>query len=738
MPLRPLPACLIVLALASPTQAVEPPVIYWASDPVRPDETVLLHGSDLSGPGLQVEVARLGDDAAAAAPPPASAWVHVDALQAGSQSLKCVIPAAFKPGIFALRLALTGAAPAIALLNAPDPWWLQADEGEVGTPGGWLRVFGKSLDTGGRSMARLEPAQGPPITLTCTPADGFALRFDLPNDPAVLKPGPYTVRVHNGCGGDAGWRAVGTLRIAPSPAASPTVFSVLETYGPDAVAQMRRTLIKYDQPLDRTEGIHAALKKAEANGGGVVYFPAGRYAIKGALIVPKHTTIRGEGMGLVSLWWGSGHFNLDGGGPQGRALVDEPKPPSPLIYGADFSLEDVSLYLPLEYDQAIVSDERLRMQRVRVRIDHYWLVQGRGNGLVVRLGRNGQVTDCDILAKGEGVKPGLFGVVARNRIMANKCNTPLGGSRSVIVEDNQFVSMDPTAYQNIAGSGRNIYYGHNHHECLYAQQSDFSFTFDASTGAYLGALTAGPGAHVTLAGDPTFPKWAAETSELWRRSAICILAGRGAGQWRDVVANHAREWDIDRPFATPPDASSIATIVPFNGRTLIIGNHFEDANWVNAGYVTSIDVVCAQNQLLRCADMMNYGVRSDGWFEPSWQVQYFDNSITQGQTKVGSNGDDGHRSPLFAGPLTCWAVHRRQSIAADNSGSIVIGGNIVDAVVEGCVLRHALSAISIDGLAEGVLCRANAFAGTPSPHYVGDGAARAVVDKHVDKPAGKP
>ena len=94
--------------------------------------------------------------------------------------------------------------PAIALLNAPDPWWLQADEGEVGTPGGWLRVFGKSLDTGGRSMARLEPAQGPPITLTCTPADGFALRFDLPNDPAVLKPGPYTVRVHNGCGGDAG------------------------------------------------------------------------------------------------------------------------------------------------------------------------------------------------------------------------------------------------------------------------------------------------------------------------------------------------------------------------------------------------------------------------------------------------------------------------------------------------------------------------------------------------------
>ncbi len=249
-----------------------------------------------------------------------------------------------------------------------------------------------------------------------------------------------------------------------------------------------------------------------------------------------------------------------------------------------------------------MADKRLRMMRVRVRIDHYWLVQGRGDGVVARLGRNFQVTDCDILAKGDGLVPGRFGVIAHNRIAANKCNTPMGGSRCVIVEDNQFVSMDPTAYQNIAGSGRDIYYARNHHESLYAQQADYSFTFDAGGGAYLGAVAEVRGTHVTLAADPTYPKWAQEKSDLWRRSALFVLDGRGAGQWRDVTANHGREWEIDRPFDTPPDASSVVTVVPFNGRVLVVGNHIEDANWVNPGYGTSIDVDAPPTtSCVRCA-----------------------------------------------------------------------------------------------------------------------------------------
>ncbi|MDB5329352.1 MAG: hypothetical protein JWP03_503 [Phycisphaerales bacterium] len=701
------------------------PRIFWVSDPVRPDETVLLQGSDLGASEATVEMAPL-ENAKPTAPaslPKNLPWTRVPVLQGSDQSLKFVVPAKWGMGVFACRVSAGGAASETVLLNAPDPWWAQGDEGQAASPGGWLRIQGKCLATNGHALLSLEPEQGPSTQLQPTAADEFCLRFNVPAD---LKPGAYTLRVHNGSGGDAAWRTAGKMRIEPAPVLPPATFSVLEMYGPDAARKMRDTLIKYSQPIDRTEGILAALKKAKENGGGTVFFPAGRYTIRGPLVIPEHTLLKGEGTGLVTLWWGTGHFNLDGGGPQGRARVEEPKPPSPLIYGPDFAIEDVSLYLPLEYEQGLVADKRLRMRRVRVRIDHYWLVQGRGNGAVARLGRNFQVTECDILAKGDALVPGQFGVIAHNRIMANKSNTPMGGSHAVILEDNQFVSMDPTAYQNLAGCARDVYYAHNHHESLYAQQADYSFTFDASAGAYLGAIAEARGTQLTLAADPAYPKWAPEKHDIWRRSAVFILDGRGAGEWRDVTANHGRSWEIDRPFDVAPDASSVVSIVPFNGRVLIVGNHFEDANWVNAGYGTSIDVVCAENELLRCADMMNYGVRAEDWYEPSWHVQYFDNKVTQGQTGVGSTGD-GHGAARYTGPLTCWAVHRRHTLTADNSGSISIGGNVRDAIVEGCVLKNPQSVIKADPATQGVVLRNNTFEGTPSPRYTGDGIKNAVV-----------
>lgn len=723
-------ATISLLVLSTTVAVSAAPRIFWASDPVRPDETVMLSGSDLGSAAAVVEMARL-DDANPSAPAPLpqiTQWTRVAVVQGSDHTLKFVIPATWKTGVFACRVTVDGAASGIVLLNAPDPWWIQADEGDSGTPGGWLRVMGKSLAAGGKSRVILQPEQGEhraPITLEPMASDGFSLRFDLP---ARLVPGQYALQVHNGCGGDAAWKTAGMLKIVPGPPGAREIFSVLEMYGDGAVNEMRKSLIKYNQPVDRTDGILAALKKAADAGGGIVYFPAGRYTVKGPLVVPAHTILKGEGMGLVTLWWGSGHFNLDGGGSQGRAKVDEPPPPHTLISGPDFAIEQMSLYLPVDYAQGIAAEDRLRMDHVRIRVDHYWLVQGRGGGTVAKLGRNFQVTNCDILAKGDGLVPGEFGVIAHNRILSNKSNTPMGGSRCVIIEDNQFVSMDPTTYQNIAGVGRNIYYGHNRHEAFYAQQSDYSFTFDAGAAAYLGTIAEVKGTDVTLSADPKFPRWAPENHKQWNQAALCILDGRGVGQWRDIVAHHGRSWQIDRPFDTPPDATSIASIVSFNGRVLIVANQFEDGNWVNAGYGTSIDVVCAENHLARCADLMNYGLfyKGSDFYLPSWHVQYFDNQVAEGQTHVGSSGD-GHHATAFTGPLTRWCVHRRQSLSADNSGSITIVGHIEDAIVEGSTLRHALSEIKVESAAQGVVLRNNTFEGATVPRYAGDGLKNAVV-----------
>jgi hypothetical protein len=549
------------------------------------------------------------------------------------------------------------------------------------------------------------------------------LRAALPRD---LPLGRYSVHVSNGSGGSGAWTGAGSITIIAPPVIPAAVFNVLASYGPDAATQMRNSLVKYIQPIDRTEGILSALKKAKENGGGTVYFPAGRYKIKGPLVVPDHTILKGEGMGIVTLWWGTGAFNLDGGGPQGRAIVEGEKIPDTLIYGRDYGIEEMSFYFPLKYTQAIVADGRFRMNKVRVRTDHAWIPTDLNQGTVARMGQNFQVTNCDIYAKGQGLVSGKYGLIANNKIMAMKTNTPLGASLDMIVENNLFTGMDPTAYQNIAGSGRNIYYAHNAQESIYVHQADYSFTFDAGTGGYLGGFEAN-GTHLTLGGNPTYPEWAKEDSWYWKVSVVCILNGRGAGQWREVVKNKGRAWEIDRPFDTQPDKTSVITIVPFNGRVLIIGNRFEDAAWVNAGYGTSIAVVCAENKLVRCALLMNFGVHSEYWFEPSWYVQYFDNEVSEGQTGIEASGGT-PSSPQYSGPLTGWAVHRREVLTPDNGGSIRVAGNIRDVIVEGCTLNHPMSAIKVDSPeARGVLLRNNHFAGEPAPRYGGDGLKNAVV-----------
>ncbi len=721
-------ALILTASFALPAAAA--PHVFWASDPIRPDETVLLQGCDFAG--AVVEVVRL-DDATPSGPAKAWPWTAVPVLQASDCSLKFALPADWPLGVFACRVKTGQTSSDATLLNAPDPWWLQGDEGQRATPGGWLRVLGKSLYFDRPARIRLEPQTGDRVTLEATAADGYSLRASLPVD---LTAQDYTVSVHNGFGGEATWRRAGTVRIEPLATWPTDTFSVLDFYGPDAETEMRKTLIKYQAIPDRTEGIQAALAKAKANQGGIVYFPPGRYGIRGVLEIPPRTMLKGAATGLSVLWWGVGRFNLDGGGNAGLARDSTgPKPPDNLIFGREFGIEDMSLYLPLEHQTAIAAGDRFRMHRVRVRIDHHWALDGnqRPEGTLARLGKNFEVTDCDLVAKGTGLVPGQFGLIARNRIVAGKTNCPLGGSREVIVEDNQFVSTFPTAYMNIAGVGRNLYFARNRQEALSTQQADYSFTFDAGCAAYFGHLAAVEGTRLTLAGDPVYPKWALEPSDLWKQAIVVIQDGRGAGQWRYVVSNRGREWVLESPFACPPDNSSMVTIVPMNGRVLVVGNRFEDANWVNAGYGTSLEVIYAANQLYRCAQLLNYGLTTRGEFLPSWYVQYLDNEAHEGYTTLDTTGSLRDFKD-YSGPLTRCTIHRRHLVAEDNCGGVGLSGQARDLIVENCEFRHPASRIRVDNDAQGVLVRNNRFAPGTGPHYEGNRLRDAVVVPPLDAP----
>lgn len=694
---------LTALLMATTGLAFGQPVVHWASDPVRPDETVLLRGG---GFGTQpvVEFARLDDGDPAAANQPALTWVKLPVLQPVDDALKFVIPADTRPGVYVCRVVANGAQSAPVLLNRPDVWWLQGDAGPGATTSGWLRIFGKCLGSDAAGVrVRLVAAGGTSVALRVEAADSWSLRCPVPADVA---PGSYTVRLHNGQGGAGAWSEAGTATVT-APAPWPTTsYSVLEPYGPDAVRDMRRTLVKYGQPVERTKGVLAALAKAKANGGGIVYLPAGRYHLDAPLDVPPRTLLKGEGMGVVTLWWGNSKFNLDGGGDKGLAKEAEPEPPANLISGPAFGIEDLSLYLPLAHRTGIDGFGEVRLRRVRVRVDHLWALDGnkRPEGLVARLGRNFEVSDCDIIAKGQGLAPGEYGLIARNRILAGKVPCPLGGARAVICEDNQFVSTYPTAYQNIAGVGQDLYYARNRHGALSAHQADFSFTFDAGGSAYHGTLAAVDGTKLTLAADPQFPTWANERHGLWRKAVVGVVSGKGSSQWRGVRSFAGREWTLVEPFAVAPDEGSVVTIVPLCGRALMVGNRFEDANWVNAGFGCGLDVIYAENKLVRCAQLLNYGLASPQALLPNFNVQCFDNELSEGQGSIDVNGSV-RPAGSFSGQITQNVIHRRERLTEDNSGGIVVQGALREVIVEGCSAAHPASSIRVDRGPSGVLLR---------------------------------
>jgi hypothetical protein len=699
-------AAMLLVPLAAWAAEIDPagPQVFWASDPVRPDETVLLRGGGF-GTQPAVEYARLDDGDPTSATQTALTWLKLPVLQPVDDALKFVIPADARPGVFACRVLADGKPSATVLINRPDVWWLQGDAGPGATSGGWLRMFGKCLgNDAAQASVRLVPASGISVALHAEAADGWSLRCPVP---ANVAPGDYAVRVHNGQGGAGSWCEAGKVAItAPTP--WPTnLYSVLESCGPNAVRDMRRSLVKYGQPVERTEAILAALAKAKANNGGIVYFPAGRYHLKGPLELPPRTLLKGEGMGLVTLWWGSGRFNLDGGGDQGLAKEAEAEPPANLISGPSFGIEDLSLYLPLNHRTGINGFGDVRLRRVRVRVDHLWALNGnkRPDGVVARLGRNFEVSDCDIIAKGEGLAPGECGVIARNRILAGKTPCPLGSAHGVIVEDNLFVSTYPTAYQNIAGVGQDIYYARNRHEAQNVHQADYSYTFDRGGTAYQGTLAAVSGTQLTLAADPHFEKWANERSSLWRKAIVCVVSGKGSTQWRNVASFAGREWTLAEPFAVTPDTNSVVTIVPLCGRTLMIGNRFEDANWVNAGFGTALDVIYAENRLVRCAEMLNYGMASPEYLCPNFNVQFFDNELSEGLNSIVISGSV-RPAGSFAGQITQNVIHRRARLKGDNSGSVEIkGASLREVIVEGCVVEHPDSGIKVERGPSGVLLR---------------------------------
>ncbi len=668
-------------------QATEVPKIFWASSPVKPNETVIIQGGNFSE-AAKIEIAQLDDGAA---PPLTNTnlklnWEEAQILQMNLSSIKFLIPDEWKLGVYACRIVDEKKESDIYWLNAPDVWWTQGNKGENPSTEGWLRIMGNCflLDSLNRfnPMVKIKNSGGDFLNLPITDASRFDINVSLPGN---IEEGEYELFVHNGYGGSKGWQNGGKIVVATKKELPPKIYNVKKI------------------------GLKNALVALKKDGGGVLYFPSGEYKMDSSLIIPDNVTIRGEAMELSVIYWND---------------LDKNKIPEALIEGKNFQIEDISIYCQNMYHNTIKAENgSFTMKRVRVRANPYFMLGRTGHEITFR-GRtlNGELheinavvnlsevdgfelKDCDIVGY-DGIKiwNSSNGIISNCKIQYGRNGFGCEAAYHVIVENSSIEGMDMAATGNFfatywGNSGEYMFLKNNLFANAYGLDQEF-FTFDATGGAYMGKINKTNANIVELANDPVFKRYA-ENADNWVNSLLCIMDGKGAGQYRKVKKHFGREWEIDAPWDIEPDTGSVISIIPFRGNTIISNNIFRDGGAVQF-YGTSIRNIIAENTGIRMSGFYIWGQESRGWgWQPSWYNQVLDNKITEGYnyrhqaTRLAVLGTVSHLHTLdYDGPLSRCAVIRNNHLS--NNCIISVSGQSSDVVIENNRVQNSEFGIAVE------------------------------------------
>jgi hypothetical protein len=607
------------------------PAIFWFNDPVGPDETVLVTGADLNEV-KSATVVRIPDQGSK---PVAEQETPVAVLQANSLSLKFVIPKEFTTGIYRFTLnyeqgSLTGR------VNLPTIYWTQGDLGEAVSPTGWIQVFGRNIvrQPDRAQLVLLRDGENAPAKAILTKGDLWRAAFRVPDH---LAPGSYKLRLFNGDGGDGEWVDAGSMTVrVPDP--EPTESFDVRAYGANG-----------DGKADSTRAIKAAMDAASEIGGGIVYFPRGRYLVSDMLVIPPNVRIRGERTDLVNLVW-----------------PDFASPPPVLLQGTSrFSIEDVTIYASnhlhvisggFVFRDTVVPDAAdIAIRRVRIRAsafrglmdieatvqrmnDFHRIFPDAAPDTIRLTGNRIEVSDCDILGSGHSLR--LFkasNAVVSGNILNNGRNGyySLLGSRRVIFENNLVTAADLQATGGAISTlsrwvtaSENIFVGSNTFKAVYGWDRE-AMTSDGPAGYYFGHADSVSANGLSL---PDAPDPYPATSD-WTGAMVMVVNGRGAGQSGRVAsfasAPPKLSVTLDRPLQVPLDRTSEITIVQAHENYLIIDNSFEDTGVAAQSFGTALGHVIAGNRSNRTSGFAAIGL-SYGHFQPCWRIQILDNHILEG------------------------------------------------------------------------------------------------------------
>ena len=265
------------------------PVAWWASQPVRPGEMLLLAVTNMEN-STKIELRQGG-----------GGWTAATPLGVTDHGCTVAVPAGFRYAEFEVRA--DGGAAALAV-NRPSPWFVFGDGGEKASPSGWIRVVGEAIGLEHSSTLILRSAGGGPLlSLTArTAPDGggqgaaptrWHAFYDIP---ASFSPGSYVSRhdiaaiwvaFFSRCQRHRCWQelalrgsgGVGTEeKLCTFINPSTPCLSAINISAPKAWPSKVFRVAAQQPGIGRnaTAAVLSAMADAKAAGGGVVFFPRGQ------------------------------------------------------------------------------------------------------------------------------------------------------------------------------------------------------------------------------------------------------------------------------------------------------------------------------------------------------------------------------------------------------------------------------------------------------------------------------
>lgn len=667
------------------------PVVFWASQPVLPGETVYAQGHSLQA--INVDVAVLDGEPGAGPPAPSMLRAALAAAQFRAvaphdpvpSSLRFTLPepaSADGYHLYAFRIENAVGTSDTLLLNNPRIWWIQGSGGSrKGIAGEWLRVNGSCLDFHAGTRALLVGPAGESIALDYVKGTIYSAEFRLPDQ---LRRGTYTLFLHNGLGGLAGWSEGSTVEIVP-PMWPDEVYNIsqfAEDFSVDKRAYTPGIIYARNHGNENDLLFAMAIAAAAEDGGGIVYIPRGHYKMNQTILLPPNVLLKGEHRDLVTLDWG-----------------DRPVALPALIQGTSrFGVEDLSLLAGNHRDGIAVAGRQkpgrgdVRIRRVLIKLDRMSPVTRRNftpeeikenyhkrlwidRSAAIRVsGDNIEVSDCDLMtvpsiidAAGIYLERAKGAYISGNKVLSSfRTSIYINGSENMVFTENEITGgffigthhtmilasedepgiandgsfveqpflrtdVDKNLYLNTAL--RNLYISRNQvRHALLADSEITTLDSHYPLGIYVGGVESAQDTRTILAADTVHPQiWGEHWEDLnyWAGAALYILDGRGAGQYRRVMpGSQGREIVIDSPWDVVPDETSLVSLAKLHERLI-----FEDNEYMDGGVFQlwggSVECVVSGNTFTRTGAITSRSGHIYNGLVPDWYSQFVGNGINQ-------------------------------------------------------------------------------------------------------------